>query len=71
MKKLLTALLFAPNAGSQAIDHNLVWGFLLLQFGMAGWSFGSIIQRRKAGKAGRSEEMIAPDELSRGARRLN
>ena len=29
----------------------LVIGFLLLQFGMAGWSFGSIIQRRKAGKA--------------------
>src|SRR5258706_16263605 len=45
------ALLFAPDAGSQAIDHNLVVGFVLLQFGMAGWSFGSIIQRRKAGKA--------------------
>jgi drug/metabolite transporter (DMT)-like permease len=45
------ALLFAPDAGSQSIDHNLVFGFLLLQFGMAGWSFGSIIQRRKAGKA--------------------
>jgi len=45
------ALLFAPEAGSHAIDRNLVIGFLLLQFGMAGWSFGSIIQRRRAGKA--------------------
>jgi drug/metabolite transporter (DMT)-like permease len=45
------ALLFAPDAGSQTIDRNLIFGFLLLQFGMAGWSFGSIIQRRKAGKA--------------------
>src|SRR5947199_10478800 len=45
------ALLFAPDAGAQSIDRNLVFGFVLLQFGMAGWSFGSIIQRRKAGKA--------------------
>ena len=45
------ALLFAPDAGAGAIDHRLVTGFILLQFGMAGWSFGSIIQRRKAGKA--------------------
>jgi drug/metabolite transporter (DMT)-like permease len=45
------ALLFTPDAGAGAIDHKLVIGFLLLQFGMAGWSFGSIIQRRKAGKA--------------------
>jgi drug/metabolite transporter (DMT)-like permease len=45
------ALLFAPDAGAGAIDHKLVIGFVLLQFGMAGWSFGSIIQRRKAGKA--------------------
>ncbi|HEY2842506.1 MAG TPA: EamA family transporter, partial [Bryobacteraceae bacterium] len=29
----------------------LVYGFLLLQLGMAGWSFGSIFQKRKAGKA--------------------
>jgi drug/metabolite transporter (DMT)-like permease len=43
------ALLFTPDAG--AIDRKLIVGFLLLQFGMAGWSFGSIIQRRKAGKA--------------------
>ena len=45
------ALLFTPDAGAGAIDHKLVIGFLLLQFGMAGWSFGSIIQRRKAGQA--------------------
>src|SRR5204862_8201613 len=34
------ALLFAPEAGSQAIDHNLLWCFLLLKFRMAGSSFG-------------------------------
>src|SRR5665811_1195428 len=39
------ALLFTPDAGAGAIDHKLIVGFLLLQFGMAGWSFGSIIQR--------------------------
>ncbi len=44
------ALLFTPEAGS-AVDHNLLVGFLLLQVGMAAWSFGSIIQRRQAGKA--------------------
>jgi drug/metabolite transporter (DMT)-like permease len=43
------ALLFTPEAG--AVDHKLIVGFVLLQFGMAGWSFGSIIQRRQAGKA--------------------
>ncbi len=45
------ALLFTPDPGGGAIDHKLIIGFVLLQFGMAGWSFGSIIQRRKAGKA--------------------
>ena len=45
------ALLFTPDAGTNGIDRNLVIGFLLLQFGMAGWSFGSIYQKRKAGKA--------------------
>lgn len=44
-------LLFAPDAGPHAFDRNLLYGFLMLQFGMAGWSFGSIYQRRKAGKA--------------------
>jgi len=45
------ALLFTPDAGMNGIDRNLMIGFLLLQFGMAGWSFGSIYQKRKAGKA--------------------
>jgi len=45
------ALLFTPDAGVNGIDRNLVYGFLLLQLGMAGWSFGSIFQKRKAGKA--------------------
>jgi drug/metabolite transporter (DMT)-like permease len=33
------------------IDRNLLNGFLMLQIGMAGWSFGSILQRRRPGKA--------------------
>jgi drug/metabolite transporter (DMT)-like permease len=45
------ALLFSPDAGVQGIDNHLVYGFLLLQLGMAGWSFGSIFQKRRAGKA--------------------
>jgi len=45
------ALLALPDVGSHAVDHNLLNGFLILQIGMAGWSFGSIYQRRKAGKA--------------------
>jgi drug/metabolite transporter (DMT)-like permease len=45
------ALLFTPEPGTHGIDRNLAAGFLILQLGMAGWSFGSIIQRRKAGKA--------------------
>jgi drug/metabolite transporter (DMT)-like permease len=45
------ALLVAPDLGPHALDHSLLNGFLILQLGMAGWSFGSIYQRRKAGKA--------------------
>ena len=45
------ALLFTPDQGTHAIDRNLLNGFLILQVGMAGWSFGSIYQRRKSGKA--------------------
>jgi drug/metabolite transporter (DMT)-like permease len=45
------ALLFTPDAGVHGIDNHLVYGFLLLQLGMAGWSFGSIFQKRQAGKA--------------------
>ena len=46
------ALLVSPDVGtrtpSTAICMN---GFLMLQIGMAGWSFGSIYQRRQSGKA--------------------
>ena len=45
------ALLVSPDVGSHALDRNLLNGFLILQIGMAGWSFGSIYQRRKSGKA--------------------
>ena len=45
------ALLFTPDPGTHGISSGLIGGFLLLQFGMAGWSFGSIMQRRNAGKA--------------------
>jgi drug/metabolite transporter (DMT)-like permease len=45
-------LLFAPEQGaSHAIDRSLLSGFLILQIGMAGWSFGSIFLRRSPGKA--------------------
>ncbi len=43
-------LLFAPNQGVHGIDRSLLYGFLILQIGMAGWSFGSIYQRRNTGK---------------------
>lgn len=43
------ALLFTPGGGSHPAA--LLGGFLLLQFCMAGWSFGSILQRRRPGKA--------------------
>jgi drug/metabolite transporter (DMT)-like permease len=45
------ALLFTPDPGSHDINRYVFQGFLLLQLGMAGWSFGSIYQRRHAGKA--------------------
>jgi drug/metabolite transporter (DMT)-like permease len=45
------SLLFTPNVGGHGIDRNVLHGFLLLQVGLAGWSFGSIYQRRQAGKA--------------------
>jgi drug/metabolite transporter (DMT)-like permease len=44
-------LLFMPDAGAHSIDRNLLSGFLMLQIGMAGWAFGSIYQKRKAGLA--------------------
>jgi drug/metabolite transporter (DMT)-like permease len=46
------ALLFTPEPGAaHGIDHRLLVGFLVLQLGMAGWSFGSIYQKRQSGKA--------------------
>jgi drug/metabolite transporter (DMT)-like permease len=45
------ALLVTPDPGSHGIHSALISGFLILQVGMIGWSFGSIYQRRKAGKA--------------------
>ena len=46
-----SCLLFTPDPGVRGIDRRLLDGFLMLQIGMAGWSFGSIYQRRKSGKA--------------------
>ncbi|MGO9229155.1 MAG: EamA family transporter [Bryobacteraceae bacterium] len=46
-----SALLVTPGGSAQGAGHSLLIGFLVLQIGMAGWSFGSIYQRRKAGKA--------------------
>jgi drug/metabolite transporter (DMT)-like permease len=43
-------LLFTPDPGVHGVDRNLLYGFVVLQIGMAGWSFGSIYQRRNTGK---------------------
>jgi len=45
------SLLFTPDPDTHGINRALLTGFLILQVGMVGWSFGSIYQRRKAGKA--------------------
>ena len=45
------ALLFTPDPQTHGINRALLNGFLIFQLGMAGWAFGSIYQRRKAGKA--------------------
>jgi len=45
------ALLFTPDPETHGINRALLTGFLILQIGMIGWCFGSIYQRRKAGKA--------------------
>jgi drug/metabolite transporter (DMT)-like permease len=45
------SFLFTPDAGAHGIDRNVLNGFLVMQVGLAGWSFGSIYQRRQAGKA--------------------
>jgi drug/metabolite transporter (DMT)-like permease len=44
-------LLFTNDLGAGAVDQKMLEGFLLLQIGMACWSFGSIFQRRQSGKA--------------------
>jgi drug/metabolite transporter (DMT)-like permease len=44
-------LLFTNDLSAGAIDRKMLEGFLLLQIGMAAWSFGSIFQRRQSGKA--------------------
>lgn len=45
------ALLFTPDPDTHGFNRALLSGFLMLQVGMVGWAFGSIYQRRKAGKA--------------------
>jgi drug/metabolite transporter (DMT)-like permease len=45
------SLLFTNDVAGHAIDQNMISGFLILQIGMAAWSFGSIYQRRQSGKA--------------------
>lgn len=45
------ALLFTPDPGTNGMNRALLTGFMILQVGMVGWAFGSIYQRRNAGKA--------------------
>jgi drug/metabolite transporter (DMT)-like permease len=45
------SLLFTNDVAGHPIDRNMMNGFLILQIGMAAWSFGSIYQRRQTGKA--------------------
>jgi drug/metabolite transporter (DMT)-like permease len=45
------SLLFTNDLTGHAIDRRILRGFLLLQVGMVAWSFGSIYQRRRPGKA--------------------
>jgi drug/metabolite transporter (DMT)-like permease len=44
-------LLVTPDLHPEAVDRSLLNGFLILQVGSAAWSFGSILQKRKPGKA--------------------
>jgi drug/metabolite transporter (DMT)-like permease len=41
------ALLVSPAVRGGSINHALLAGFLTLQFGCAGWSLGSILQKRQ------------------------
>jgi drug/metabolite transporter (DMT)-like permease len=54
------SFLFTPDVGAHGIDRNVLHGFLLLEVGLAGWSFGSIYQRRQTGQS-------APGDRRRGA----
>jgi drug/metabolite transporter (DMT)-like permease len=45
------SLLFTPDPGVHGIDSGLLYGFVILQIGMAAWAFGSIYQRRNTGRA--------------------
>jgi drug/metabolite transporter (DMT)-like permease len=45
------AMLFTPDAGSHGVNRAVLQGFLVLQVSISAWSFGSIYQRRSAGKA--------------------
>jgi drug/metabolite transporter (DMT)-like permease len=42
------ALLVVPDAIGQHLDKSVLTGFLILQLGMAAWSYGSILQRRQS-----------------------
>jgi drug/metabolite transporter (DMT)-like permease len=42
-----SALLLAPDVLGHSLNKNTLTGFLLLQVGMASWSFGSIFQKRQ------------------------
>jgi drug/metabolite transporter (DMT)-like permease len=45
------ALLVAPDILGHTLSKNILTGFLILQLGMASWSFGSIFQKRQEMKA--------------------
>ena len=44
------ALLFTPDPGAHHVSPGLVYGFGVLQIGMACWAFGSIYQRRNTAR---------------------
>jgi Permeases of the drug/metabolite transporter (DMT) superfamily len=45
-----TALLVGPDAFHEGVGSSVLKGFLVLQFGCAGWALGSILQRREGYK---------------------
>ena len=45
------ALLFTPDSNSHGFNRALLYGMLILQVGEVGWAFGSIFQRRHAGRS--------------------